>query len=119
MAGNLARKIASSSKQELDFRTVMYATDFSSACDNAWPYALALAKRYRSKLVLVHVIAPSIYASVPSELLEAAQERARAEAESNMSHLQLRHGGTSDLDCRVSLREGIVANELLSLINES
>jgi nucleotide-binding universal stress UspA family protein len=64
------------------------------------------------------VIAPSIYASVPSELLGAAQGRARVEAESNMGHLQSRHGGTSDLDCDVLLRQGSVANELLGLINE-
>jgi nucleotide-binding universal stress UspA family protein len=117
-AGNLAHKITSRAKQELDFRTVMFATDFSSACDNAWPYALALAKRYRLKLLLAHVIAPSIYASVPSGLRKTAEENARVEAESKMRHLQLLHGGTSDLDCLVLLREGSVADELLRLINE-
>ena len=39
-----------------DFKTVLYATDFSESSDYAFEYALSLAKRFGSRLILVHVI---------------------------------------------------------------
>lgn len=39
-----------------DFKTVLYATDFSESSDYAFEYALSLAKKFNSRLLLVHVI---------------------------------------------------------------
>ena len=111
------RDLEQSATGELILSTVLYATDFSSACDNAWPWALAFANNYQSKLLLVHVIVPTIYASVPAELLAEAREKARREAQARLRQLQ-RYAGNSDEKRQVLLREGDVADVLLSVINE-
>ena len=71
-------------KSALTLRNVLFATDFSAACNNAWWYALALARQYSAKLFVAHVISPDVYVSVPPELLGEAQKRNRLEAEAKM-----------------------------------
>src|SRR6476469_9455042 len=66
-------------KSALALPNVLFATDFSAACNNAWWHALAVAKHYQSKLFIVHVISPLVYRSVPPELLAEAQKRTRLE----------------------------------------
>ncbi|ABA89257.1 universal stress protein Usp [Syntrophotalea carbinolica DSM 2380] len=39
-----------------DFKTVLFATDFSENSEYAFEYALAMARKYESLLVIVHVI---------------------------------------------------------------
>ena len=38
------------------FSTILFANDFSEGSDNAFDYAISLAKEYSGKLVLIHVI---------------------------------------------------------------
>jgi nucleotide-binding universal stress UspA family protein len=38
------------------FETILFANDFSENSDHAFEYALSMAKKYASKLVLIHVI---------------------------------------------------------------
>jgi nucleotide-binding universal stress UspA family protein len=106
-------------KQEyLNLHNVLYATDFSSACENAWSYALAIAREYGSKLFIAHVIAPTMFATVPRELLPLAQRRATSHAEHQMQHLRRLHGGTGELDCDLLLRQGNIADVLLGLARQ-
>ena len=39
-----------------DFKTILFATDFSESSDYAFPYAHSLAKRFNARLLIVHVI---------------------------------------------------------------
>ncbi len=39
-----------------DFKTILFATDFSESSDYAFQYAYSLAKKFASRLLLVHVI---------------------------------------------------------------
>jgi nucleotide-binding universal stress UspA family protein len=105
-------------KSALTLRNVCFATDFSAACNNAWWYALALARHYSSKLFVAHVISPNVYVSVPPELLGEAQKRNRLEAEVKMAELRRRHGGALGLQSEALLREGDIADSLLHLISE-
>jgi nucleotide-binding universal stress UspA family protein len=105
-------------KSALTLRNVLFATDFSPACNNAWWYALAVAKHYQSKLFVVHVISPLAYVSVPPELLAEAQKRIRLEATAQMARLEQRQGGTAGLECEAVLREGDVAGSLLRSVSE-
>ncbi len=41
-----------------DFRTIVYATDFSPAANRALPYAISLAEDYGATLVLLHLVSP-------------------------------------------------------------
>ena len=40
----------------LEFRTILFATDFSESSDHAFRYALSMAKKFNARLVIVHVI---------------------------------------------------------------
>ena len=46
----------SGSRNEIAINHVMFATDFSTAAENAFSYALAIAGRYSSKLYIAHVV---------------------------------------------------------------
>ena len=107
-----------SGQYEFAPRVVLFATDFSAPCENAWSYALAFAKRYKSKLLLAHVIAPSVYAAVPAELVSSAKEQVKRNAEAQLARLQQSNGGTERLNCELLLREGEVAEVLLRLIHD-
>jgi len=50
-----------------EFHTILFATDFGPASMKAWPYALAIAKEYGSKLVLLHIVPPiGVVDSIPA-----------------------------------------------------
>ncbi len=40
----------------MNFKTVLFATDFSEGSDYAFSYALSVAKKFDSRLVVVHII---------------------------------------------------------------
>jgi nucleotide-binding universal stress UspA family protein len=42
----------------VEFRRILFATDFGSAANKAFPYALSLAENYEAKLVLLHMVPP-------------------------------------------------------------
>jgi nucleotide-binding universal stress UspA family protein len=39
-----------------EFKTILYATDFSESSDYAFNYAMALARKFDGRLLIVHVI---------------------------------------------------------------
>jgi nucleotide-binding universal stress UspA family protein len=49
----------------LGIRQILVPTDFSPAADAAWRYAQTLAKKFGSRLCLLHVVAPPPYAADP------------------------------------------------------
>ena len=38
------------------FKTILFATDFSESSEHAFQYALSLAQKFESRLVIIHVI---------------------------------------------------------------
>lgn len=42
----------------VEFRRILFATDFGSAANKAFPYALSLAEDYQAKLVLLRMVPP-------------------------------------------------------------
>lgn len=38
------------------FRTILFATDFSESSEHAFAYALSLARKFESRLAIIHVI---------------------------------------------------------------
>jgi len=93
-------------------RLILFGTDFSTACDSAWNYALAIASEYHSKLLLAHVIDPAVFASVPPDMETVATEQIRRERELQLERLQ-QSDGVSQLDIETLLTEGDVAEVLL------
>jgi nucleotide-binding universal stress UspA family protein len=98
-------------------RMMLFATDFSRTSQNAWPYALAIAHEYHSKLLLAHVIDPAIFAAVPSKLASAAREQVRREKEDQLKNLQPSES-SPQLDFEPLLREGEITDVLLRIVQE-
>ena len=51
----------------IDFKNILFATDFSSTTKPALPYASEIARRSGAKIYVAHVISPDIYPLVPPE----------------------------------------------------
>lgn len=60
-------------EKRVSLKSILFATDFSSAADNAMKYAGALAKSFGAKLYGFHVQEPANYA-LPPELWQSTQE---------------------------------------------
>src|SRR5664279_779370 len=60
MAPNVATRVA--------FKNILFSTDFSDVSRHALLHALAIAKRYDSKLAVVHVAPPEAQVPIPMEL---------------------------------------------------
>lgn len=42
------------------FKTILFATDFSESSDHAFQYALSLARKFDSRLAIIHVISEPV-----------------------------------------------------------
>ena len=68
-------------KHRIDFKQILLATDFSDASRRALDYAIVLAKRYHSALLIVHAIPPDPHAPAPIYPLPRELDRVRLAAE--------------------------------------
>lgn len=50
--------VPSASSGIIEFRRILFATDFGPASAKAFPYALSLAEEHQAKLVLLHMVSP-------------------------------------------------------------
>jgi nucleotide-binding universal stress UspA family protein len=88
------------------FQTILVATDFGESASAALPYARALARAHKARIVITHVIDPASYAfpdGVPSSLAlgeETRQEIRRMEEETRRQgiavHSQVQTGMICD-----------------------
>lgn len=74
-------------KTRVELRNILFATDFSSSSEAALPYALAIARRYASRIYLAHVIRPDAYQLVAPEAMSAVLDQTRSYAEEQMARL--------------------------------
>ncbi|MGB7281083.1 MAG: universal stress protein [Candidatus Acidiferrum sp.] len=69
--------------KRIDFKHVLFLTDFSEASCEALPFATAIARGYGSKVHAVHVLLPTTYAYMSPEaavsLLDDLEESAKTE----------------------------------------
>lgn len=96
----------------MNIQNVLLAMDFSPSSEAALHFARFLAKRYKAKLIVVHVISESMYKDVPAELMQEAKTRTKAEAQAKMERLG---AFVQNIQSEFMLEEGPVADTLLSL----
>ena len=70
------------------FSRILLATDFSPSSMAALPFAVAIARRFGSKLYLAHVISAEAFSVVPLSELDSALENIRAHVEEQMAALR-------------------------------
>jgi nucleotide-binding universal stress UspA family protein len=96
---------------------ILCATDFSAHSASVLAHAAAIARRYRAKLYVAHVVPTDVYRSVPSEVMAEAMSQTRGYVRDAM-HNQLALEFIQTLPTEAVIREGSVALELLRLIDE-
>jgi len=107
----------SSASARVSLKRVLFATDFSVSSEIVLSHALAIARRYRSKIYLAHVTPPELYKSVPHEILKEAVDKTRQDAQREMSHL-IRSRGLRQIRHQTLLEEGDISDVLLRLVRE-
>ena len=98
-------------------REILCATDFSAHSQSVLAHAAVIARRYRSKLYVVHVIPTDVYRSVPAEVMGEALKQTRGYVQDAMRN-QLALEFLQRLPNEAVVREGSVTSELLKLADE-
>ena len=80
-------------RTRISLKNILYASDFSPVAENAAPYALALARRYGSKVFAVHVRPLEIYGMAPPESWPVLREASEALAKEQAAQLNRSFAG--------------------------
>jgi nucleotide-binding universal stress UspA family protein len=96
----------------VSFKNILLATDFSDASEKAFAYATAIARRYGSKISLVHVIPPES----DSFISEIPGTRQRREAERQLENIATR-SELNQIPHETLLRTGSVWSVLSAVIH--
>jgi nucleotide-binding universal stress UspA family protein len=97
----------------VSFKNILLATDFSDASEKAFDYAVAIARRYGSRISLVHVIPPESVSFIPETRAERLQYEVTRQMESLASRSDLRQ-----IPHETVLRAGSVWSVLSAVIDQ-
>ena len=101
---------------ELQFKNVLYATDFRRDAELALPYALSVARKYDSKVYVVHVVDVSPFSVPgPTGAMRAVEAQAIREAREASLELSSVFGQISN---EVVIRKGDVWKEIARVVDE-
>ena len=95
------------------FKKILFCTDFSENSNYAFTYALNLAKTYKAKLLILHVMPEPVDIYRPTEQLEDAVKKYHRKVvdEEVATHYLKAMKGFKDY--RLLLKEGIVFSEII------
>lgn len=96
-------------------RNVMFATDFSPASHAALPYAISIARHYRSNLHVAHIITPDVSGLIAPRLIDRIRSDLKAAATEKLEEL-IRSAGVGDLNHEFVVAEGVVGDALVGII---
>lgn len=103
--------------KKISLARIMVLTDFSAVSDLALQYAIALARRYESKIYLTHIISPASYQLAEPGLAELTYQRLRQAAEEGMGDI-LVSGRLRDVQHTTVFVEGNIWPTVARLIHE-
>lgn len=72
---------------EVQFRNVLFVTDFSTSSELALPYAVALAAQYNGKVYIGHAVSPEMFEFVPPPLVPEIAGRIKTYTQKRMDEL--------------------------------
>jgi nucleotide-binding universal stress UspA family protein len=104
--------MVATTSSRISLAQVLIATDLSDASTNAMDYAKAVAKRYASHIVLVHVCQPDNPIAIPERGWTKSYFEQKAEERMEMLGAELRSEGFSAMS---TCKYGPVESEILSL----
>ena len=109
--------MATTAVTRLAFKNILLATDFSQVSQHALLHALAMAKRYDSKLTVVHVAPPESQVPIPMEPVPVEmdwQRKRGAESLARLEGFEALHAYPHEM----LLRQGNPWPEIAALIDE-
>ncbi len=101
--------------QRVSFQRILFATDFSEASQRAFPYAVAMARRYGSKVLIVHALAPEPREFIPLDPTPHEIDRRWLQAEQQMADAA-KDARVKGIAHRFILEQGPVWDVLASVI---
>ena len=101
----------------MDIKNVLVPVDFSPASRLAVNYAVSLARKFRAKLILMHVVESSVLAH-PFRAESARIEKEHGEQALRMLSALLAPEDQDDLDLRIVIKSGDIKDEISSAIRE-
>ncbi len=104
-------------RTRVSLRNILMAIDFSPASDAALNYAIAIARRYGSRIYMTHIIRPDVYQLVSPDAMESVLDQARRYAEQQMAKV-LVSGRVRGIPHQVLLGQGEMWTILSQLIDE-
>ncbi|MGA8220090.1 MAG: universal stress protein [Candidatus Acidiferrales bacterium] len=90
-------------RTRIQFKNILFATDFSTAANAAAPFAAELAKRYGAKLYALHVRPPVVNPATPPLTWRGLEEAAELEDEDHREQLIKAFPGVKP---EIEIREG-------------
>ena len=103
-------------QQELGFKRILIATDFSDTSERALAYSLQLARRYGSELFVTHVLPPAMLGPIPLEPLPKELDLPQYEAEQQMNYLA-QSPALADVTHHFLIEQGFVPDVLTRLVS--
>ena len=104
----------------LKYGNLLLTTDFSDLSARAIPHAVSIARKYKSKIYILHVLEPilsPVEYSWGSVQVEQIEDSRHSNADKNLLKWcdeQL----SEDLDTRILIRKGNAVTEIISVIEE-
>lgn len=87
MSATMTHSTETKSLEQVAFKRILLATDFSEASERALSYAVAFCARYASDLFIAHATEPEPREPIPMDPLPRELDRPRIEAERQMKRL--------------------------------
>lgn len=97
-------------------KTILIATDYSAAADNAMRYAAELAKFENAKLILFHAYVPRVLLSSLTLMDGGFEEENLNKLKRYKRELEQKYGSGLEIETRV--RNGFTVNGILNVIKE-
>lgn len=101
----------------VSMQRIMLATDFDPVSEAALHYSLSIARRYGSKVYLLHVVAPETFQFLAGDARQRALEDAWRNAQRHMTDLLIA-GHLEGVDHQVLVEQGDVWDVLSHKIND-
>lgn len=98
------------------FDKILYATDFSESSEHAFKYALSLAQKFQSRLIILHVINEPVDLRgfyVPHVSFENLEKEIEEGAQKMMEKFCASHVGADFTDYETEIVTGIPYEEIL------
>ncbi len=106
------------SERQIGLKYILFATDFEVSASRAFPFALAIAKRYSARLDALHVIPTKALALASPQSIHRVLAQAEDFARYGLNQLlgPFRHHG---LSCRALIGEGNVTDVIEEFVKQS